>query len=112
MNEMRWLRLTAIGSNCAFIYYAIISNVQPTLVLHCILLRMNIIRQIQVARSVGRRLLVREEEDMTQRDSAVPIACGACGSREPLLLAEREQKRVARLPQDLVACIRSRWIVQ
>jgi hypothetical protein len=48
MKSMRLLRLTAIASNIAFIFYAYISNLHPILVLHCILLPLNVFRLAQL----------------------------------------------------------------
>ena len=57
MHSMRRLRLTAILSNLAFIFYALDTNLHPILVLHSLLLPLNIFRLIQIERSrvVGRR---------------------------------------------------------
>ena len=44
MKTMRYLRLTAIGSNIAFIAYGLHSHLPPILVLHMILLPLNLVR--------------------------------------------------------------------
>jgi len=48
MKSMRWLRATAIVSNVGFISYALVVNLHPVLVLHCILLPVNIVRFVQI----------------------------------------------------------------
>jgi hypothetical protein len=107
MQEMRWLRATAIGSNLAFIFYAAVAHLQPILVLHVILLPVNSFRlaQILMARRVGRRLLGRQGPES---DLARPAFLSHGALADPataLLLAEREQQRVAcllpaRLPHE------------
>lgn len=55
MKSMRPLRIAAISSNFAFIYYAIVAGVTPVLILHLVLLPMNVFRLLQIeerARSV------------------------------------------------------------
>ena len=47
MKSMRGLRLTAIASNVAFIFYALVAGLHPILVLHVTLLPLNIIRLTQ-----------------------------------------------------------------
>ena len=53
MKSMRWLRLTAITSNIAFILYAWMMNLHPVFVLHGILLPLNVFRLAQI--EIGRR---------------------------------------------------------
>jgi hypothetical protein len=48
MKSLRSLRITAIASNLAFISYAVIANMRPILILHCILLPMNVVRLLQI----------------------------------------------------------------
>ncbi len=48
MKSMLRLRVTAILSNVAFIFYACISHLHPVLVLHCILLPLNLLRLVQM----------------------------------------------------------------
>jgi hypothetical protein len=48
MTSMRPLRLTAIASNLAFIFYAFLTDMHPILVLHGILLPLNIYRLVQI----------------------------------------------------------------
>jgi hypothetical protein len=50
MNDMRLLRLTAIGSNIAFIIYATANDLLPILVLHVVLLPLNFVRLVQAER--------------------------------------------------------------
>lgn len=99
MKEMRWLRLTAMSSNCAFIFYAIIAHLQPILVLHCILLPVNVFRlmQIQVARLVGRRLLDEAAVDTSLGQPRFLSHTALADPATAILLAEHEQERVARL---------------
>jgi hypothetical protein len=62
MKSMRWLRIAAIGSNIAFIVYALTTHLQPILLLHSILLPLNVVRltQIEMASKAKRRV----ENDM------------------------------------------------
>jgi hypothetical protein len=48
MRSMLWLRISAIASNAAFIWYAVVASLPPILVLHAILLPLNIIRLAQL----------------------------------------------------------------
>jgi hypothetical protein len=100
MSSMRWLRLTAIASNFAFIYYAAIADLLPVLALHSILLPVNVTRlaQIQIARASGKRLLARSTDPAPEDDLARPIYLNRQALADPptaLSLAEREQQRVA-----------------
>ncbi len=65
MKSMRLLRLAATASNIAFIFYAYISNLHPTLVLHCILLPLNVFRLAQLQKN--RTLAKRESAPSTTR---------------------------------------------
>lgn len=47
MKTMIWLRGVAIGSNCAFIVYSLISSQYPILILHSIMLPFNSVRLYQ-----------------------------------------------------------------
>ena len=47
MARLRWI---AIASNCAFIFYALVLDLWPILLLHCILLPVNILRLAQLRR--------------------------------------------------------------
>ena len=51
MKSLRSLRITAIASNVAFISYAVIADMRPILILHCILLPMNVVRLVQIVQS-------------------------------------------------------------
>src|SRR5262245_52882132 len=53
MRSMRWLRITAITSNVAFLSYGAIANLRPILVLHAILLPVNFVRLLQMELEVG-----------------------------------------------------------
>ena len=53
MRSMRWLRVTAIASNVAFIAYAAVGRMPPILILHSVLLPMNIVRLVQIDGVVG-----------------------------------------------------------
>jgi hypothetical protein len=99
MNSMRWLRIVAIASNFAFIYYAAEASLYPVLILHCILLPINITRltQIQLARIAGQRLLA-QTTNQAGRESATPLFLTSQALADPstaLSLAEREQQRAA-----------------
>jgi hypothetical protein len=48
MKSMRPLRLVAICSNAAFIYYASEAHIIPVMILHCILLPLNVFRLAQL----------------------------------------------------------------
>jgi hypothetical protein len=48
MQSMRPLRFTAIVSNFAFIWYAIVADLPPILLLHSTLLPVNIVRLVQI----------------------------------------------------------------
>ncbi len=48
MRSMRALRITAIAGNIAFIAYAAYGHLPPNVILHSILLRLNIIRLMQI----------------------------------------------------------------
>lgn len=54
MRTMVPLRLTAIGSNFAFITYASMAGLYPVLILHLVLLPMNVWRTIQMLALVRR----------------------------------------------------------
>lgn len=54
MRTMMPLRLFAIGSNVAFIVYAVMAELYPVLVLHAILLPLNIYRTISLMRLLRR----------------------------------------------------------
>jgi phosphate:Na+ symporter len=100
MGSMRWLRITAIASNFAFIYYAAVADLLPVLALHAILLPVNVTRllQIQIARASGKRLLARSTDPAPEEDVATPIFLNRQALADPLTalsLAEREQQRVA-----------------
>ena len=100
MGSMRWLRVTAIASNFAFIYYAATAGLPPVLVLHTILLPVNVLRllQIQIARVSGERLLARPKDTTLEQDLATPVFLARQALADPetaLSLAEREQERVA-----------------
>ena len=47
MRDMAALRLLAIASNVAFIGYAALSEINPVLLLHALLLPMNVCRLVQ-----------------------------------------------------------------
>jgi len=49
MNNMRHLRLLAIGSNVLFILFGSMAHIYPVLLLHVILLPVNIARLMQVS---------------------------------------------------------------
>ena len=53
MRSMMPLRWCAIGSNCAFIGYGLLSQVWPVLLLHSVLLPFNIVRLIEMRRLVN-----------------------------------------------------------
>jgi hypothetical protein len=100
MGSMRWLRVTAIASNFAFIYYAATAHLPPVLVLHTILLPVNVLRllQIQIARVSGERLLAGPKATTSEQDLAEPVFLARQALADPetaLSLAEREQQRVA-----------------
>ncbi len=48
MKSMRWLRAVAILSNFGFIFYALVLDLKPILVLHSILLPVNLFRLAQL----------------------------------------------------------------
>ena len=97
LTEMRWLRIVAIASNVAFIFYAGSGGMMPIFILHSTLLPMNLYRLIQIhrAQAVGRALLCRSTPPsglaVPQFLSRAAIADGATA----LELVEREQSRVA-----------------
>jgi hypothetical protein len=98
MVSMFRLRIVAIISNFAFIYYASLAAVYPLLILHCCLLPMNITRlgQIIRARAAGKRLLTKTAGSQT--DLSKPVYLSPAALAEPataLDLAEREQARLA-----------------
>ncbi|HEY1932573.1 MAG TPA: hypothetical protein VGG99_11215 [Acetobacteraceae bacterium] len=100
MHSMRRLRLTALASNVAFIFYAAVSHLLPVLALHCILLPVNVTRLLQIerARSSGRRLLACAADPPPQQDRATPIFLAHEALADPataLTLAEREHEHVA-----------------
>ena len=100
MGSMRWLRVTAIASNFAFIYYAAVANLLPVLVLHSILLPVNVTRlaQIQLARASGRRRLAASDDGPVDVGPARAHFLSHQALADPvtaLSLAEREQQRVA-----------------
>lgn len=98
MKSMLRLRIVAICSNFAFIYYAALAGVYPVLILHICLLPMNLtrLRQILRARTEGYRLLTKTADPGA--DFAKPIFLSPAALADPataLSLAEREQLRVA-----------------
>jgi hypothetical protein len=105
MGSIRPLRMTAIGSNIAFIVYASVSGLLPILILHGILLPVNVTRlaQIERARAAGRRRLEAARLgtiDAAGTDLAAPrfIVAGALADPDTALqLAEREETWVAAL---------------
>ncbi len=50
MTSFRWLRVSAIVSNVAFIIYGSLAGLPPILVLHCVLLPLNVYRLVQLGR--------------------------------------------------------------
>ena len=48
MRRMVALRLLAIGSNVAFIAYAMVAGIHPVLLLHAVLLPMNVWRLVEI----------------------------------------------------------------
>jgi CRP/FNR family transcriptional regulator, cyclic AMP receptor protein len=48
MRRMVALRLLAIGSNVAFIAYAMLAGIHPVLLLHAVLLPMNVWRLVEI----------------------------------------------------------------
>lgn len=52
MRSMMPLRWCAIGSNCAFIGYGLLSSAWPVLILHVLLLPFNIVRLVEMRRLV------------------------------------------------------------
>ena len=102
MRSMRWLRATALASNCAFIFYAAVAHIPPVLFLHCILFPVNVVRltQIERARITARRLLRDTSPRIVELELSCPrfVVHGALADpAAALLLAEREQQRVAGL---------------
>lgn len=100
MTSMRWLRMVAIASNVAFIYYALEAYLYPVLVLHSVLLPINITRlaQIQIARISGKRLLAQATSLVSAKEAVAPVFINSQALADPstaLNLAEREQQRVA-----------------
>jgi len=55
MKSMRPLRIMAVLSNVAFIYYAVIAGIFPVLILHGVLLPMNVFRLIQMQAEYHKR---------------------------------------------------------
>jgi hypothetical protein len=53
MKSMRPLRVAAILSNFAFVYYAIVAGMTPILILHAVLLPMNVVRLMQLTAPKG-----------------------------------------------------------
>lgn len=109
MGSMRWLRITAIASNFAFIYYAAVADLLPVLALHAILLPVNVTRlmQIQIARASGKRLLARSADTAPEEDLARPIFLNRQALPDAptaLSLAEREQQRVACMLASRLPC--------
>src|ERR1700677_2370278 len=99
MSSMRRLRLMAIASNFAFIYYAAVADLYPVLILHSVLLPVNVTRltQMQLARVTGKRLLARTTVALPAEDLATPAFIASQALADPstaLNLAEREQLRV------------------
>ncbi len=102
MASMRPLRLTAVASNLAFIFYAAVADIRPVLILHSILLPVNIFRLVQIQRAIvtGRRLLDEPDSASSHAGLGEPhflsrTAVADAGAALPL--AEREQERVVRL---------------
>jgi phosphate:Na+ symporter len=100
MTSMRRLRLMAIASNFAFIYYSAVADLYPVLILHSILLPVNVTRltQMQLARVTGKRLLARGTDALPAEDLATPAFITSQALADPstaLNLAGREQLRVS-----------------
>jgi len=109
MSSMLWLRMTAIGSNVAFIFYAAVADIRPVLLLHSVLLPVNVYRlaQIRIAIATSRRLLVAPDTAVALGHPAEPHFLSSAAVADPgaaLPLAEREQERAMRL---LVGCLPS-----
>jgi hypothetical protein len=109
MKSMQWLRLTAIASNVAFIGYALVADIRPVFILHCILLPVNLFRLLQIyrARLAARRLLGEPEIDARGLALGRPRFLSDDCLADPgtaLRLVEREQARVVDL---LPACFPS-----
>jgi hypothetical protein len=107
--SMQWLRVTAIASNVAFVSYAMIADLRPVFILHCILLPVNIFRlsQLYRARMAAKRLLAKPELEARGPELARPQFLSDECLADPgtaLGLVEREQERVAEL---LPACLPS-----
>jgi hypothetical protein len=102
MTSMLRLRMAAIGSNVAFIFYAAVADIRPVLILHIILLPVNVYRllQVRIAVVTARRLLVEPDAEVQRGELAEPHFLSHAAVADPgaaLPLAEREQERVVRL---------------
>ena len=102
MGSMRPLRLTAVASNLAFIFYAAVADIPPVLILHSILLPVNIFRLVQIQRAIvtARRLLDEPDSAASYEGLGDPhflSRAAVADAGAALQLAEREQERVVRL---------------
>ena len=106
MRSMMPLRWCAIGSNCAFIGYGLLSQAYPVLALHALLLPFNIVRLAEMRRLVDRVRLAVARRCVVRR-LAAPVLTHAAhrGRREavhqgrtgrPHLLPGRGTARAAR----------------
>ena len=101
MKSMIPLRITAMMSNVAFIYYAVTVDLRPILVLHSILLPVNIFRLAQIL--IGRRRLGRASTGLTGGTVRAPnVTFSRNEERRPfaamIILADRHSGPWARFP--------------
>lgn len=102
MGSMRPLRLVAVGSNLAFIFYAAVADIRPVLILHSILLPVNVLRLVQIQRAIvtAKRLLGEPDSAASHAGLGEPhflSRTAVADAGAALKLAEREQERVVRL---------------
>ncbi len=76
MTSIRRLRYVAIASNLAFIYYAVVANLHPVLILHSILLPLNLYRLMQIEMTTPAHGQLRPNRQ-TEATADMPMRQGA-----------------------------------
>ena len=70
MKSMRWLRAVGILSNFGFIFYALVVDLPPILILHSILLPVNVVRLVQLEWSRPKYRVTPAEQQVAWKNAA------------------------------------------
>jgi hypothetical protein len=98
MKSMIPLRVTALMSNVAFIYYAITVDIRPILILHSILLPVNICRLTQILIGRPRPDIMRNTEPVRRSYFFEWLHGPGGGSRRPLPCAPVTEQNACSSP--------------